>query len=104
MKPEAKAILLFGDGDLTLNTPGSAINVDGNVILCDFSEAGAHVAGGYMARGAHYETVRLVDVLAENPFAAVKAPGCDRMRRLVVEDAKAKTAIELLTSLFARDV
>lgn len=99
MKSEARRITLFGDGDLTLNTLGLAINVDGEIILCDFSEAGAYVASGFAINGARCEIVKLVDVLAENPFATVEALGCDRMRRLVVEEAKAKTAIELLAYL-----
>lgn len=102
VKPEAKSILLYGDDDITVSTTGLAIDVDGDVILCDFSEAGAHVASGYIANGVSCETVKLVDVLAENPFAAVKALGCDRMRKLVVAEAKAKTAIELFVYLTSR--
>jgi hypothetical protein len=84
LKPEAREILLYGDGDLTLDTFGWVVYRDYRALLCDFSD------------GEKPEKVKLIDVLAENPFAIVKAPGCDRMRRLVIEEAKAKTAVELL--------
>jgi hypothetical protein len=98
VKPEAKEILLYGDGDLTSNSHGWVVYHGESILLCDFSEAGGYVASWFAgpASGKKLETVKLVDVLAENPLAEVKAPGCNRMRRLVVEEAKAKTAIELL--------
>ena len=100
MKPEAKEIILYGDGELTPTSLGAAIYFEDRVLLCDFTEAGAHLLG--FAHERKVEMVRLVDVLAENPFAKIKAPGCDRMRKLVVEEAKAKAAIELLAYLTRR--
>jgi hypothetical protein len=96
LKPEVREIVLYGDGELTLDTFGWVVYRDERVLLCDFSEAGSYVVNWFADGGQKPETVKLIDVLAENPFAAVKAPGCDRMRRLVVEEAKAKTAVELL--------
>jgi len=96
LKPEAKDVLLYGDGDLTPNTFGWVIHRDNQLLLCDFSEAGGYVASQFVDNRGKLETAKLVDVLAENLFAAVKAPRCDRMRRLVIEEAKAKTGVELL--------
>ena len=96
LKPEVREILLYGDGELMLDTFGWVVYRDERALLCDFSEAGSYVVNWFVAGGEKPETVKLIDVLAENPFATVKAPGCDRMSRLVVEEAKAKTAVELL--------
>ena len=96
LKPEVREIVLYGDGELTLDTFGWVVYRDERALLCDFSEAGSYVVNWFAAGGEKPETVKLIDVLAENPFAALKTPGCDRMRHLVVEEAKAKTAVELL--------
>jgi hypothetical protein len=96
LKPEVREIVLYGDGELTLDTFGWVVYRDERALLCDFSEAGSYVVNWFVAGGEKPETVKLIDVLAENPFAALKAPGCDRMRRLIVEEVKAKTAVELL--------
>jgi hypothetical protein len=96
LKSEVRGIVLYGDGELTLDTFGWVVYRDERALLCDFSEAGSYVVNWFAAGGEKPETVKLIDILAENPFATVKAPGCDRMSRLVVEEAKAKTAVELL--------
>jgi len=96
LKPEVREIVLYGDGELTLDTFGWVVYRDERALLCDFSEVGSYVVNWFAAGGEKPETVKLIDVLAENPFAIVKAPGCDMMRHLVVEEAKAKTAVELL--------
>lgn len=101
MKPEAKRILLYGDSVLTPHTLGLAAYRGDDIVLCDFSEAGGHVASRFLYGGCRVETVRLVDVLAENLFAAVEAPGCDRMNRLVAQ-AGVKTAVDLLACVMRK--
>lgn len=96
MSREVKCIWLYGDGDLTACKHGWAIYIEDEVVVCDFSEVGAYMAS--RLSGDKVEVVKISDVLAENLFAAVKAPGCDRVGRLVAK-AGAKTAIELLAYL-----
>lgn len=108
MELEVKRIYLYGDGE-----PGRPFFAwmfcEGDrIVLCDFSEAGAYVAGKMLAhmrsRGveAGLKVVNAYRVLAENPLAEVVADGPDRMNRIVNDEVKARTAVELLSRLLKR--
>ena len=92
---EARRIILYGDGDLSPSEPVLVVHAGKSLLVCDTSEAGAYVACGYKAQGYRLEGAKMEDVLAENPFAEIVAPGCDRKRVQVLE-ARARTAVELL--------
>jgi hypothetical protein len=108
LEREARKIYIYGDGGPRKTFFAWMYCEDnGDIILCTFSECGAYLAGGLQERlwkktgnrNARLKVVNICRVLAENPFAEVIANGPDAMNRLINDELKAKTAIELLNKL-----
>jgi hypothetical protein len=106
---EAREIILCGDGEPGFRFFAWIFQEDDRIILCDFSETGAHAAGKWIAelrrrtgREIKPRVTNVYRILAENPFAIVKAPGSDHLGWLINHELKVETAIELLSRLLKR--
>jgi len=96
MKEEVR-FLLFGDVEPRDYEPVLVFHTKDQIIVCDFSECGMHVAMKHVKSGLHPSRMKLIEILSQYPEYPIEA--WNNIKARYIRKHNIKTAKDLLNRI-----